>query len=118
MKRQFKVRLVEKPLSINTEQEVVATTGTATETSMVKPTATAAKLNQIPLTVYNLSRPGVQEIPKPTIKKSQEREGPFTPNHGKQEIIRRIVWMGTTMPHLCAVCPKPENKRFQGSRLE
>ena len=57
MKRQFKVRLVEKPLPINIKSEPVTTTATATQTSMVKPTATAAKLNTIPLTVYNLTRP-------------------------------------------------------------
>ena len=62
MKRQFKVRLVEKPLPINIKPEVVTT-----QTSMVKPTATAAKLNPIPLTVYNLSRPKVHEIPSPTV---------------------------------------------------
>ena len=82
VKRQFKVRLVEKPLPINIGPEAVATTATAIKTSMVKPTATAAKLNPIPLIAYNLSRPKVQEILNATIKKSQEREGPFTPNCG------------------------------------
>ena len=48
----------------------------------MKPTATAAKLNPIPLTVYNLSKTNVQEIPNPMIRKFHEGEGPFTPNLG------------------------------------
>ena len=82
MKKQFKVRLVEKPLPINIKPEEVTTTATATQTqtSVVKPTATAAKLNPILLRVYNLSKPNVQEIPNPTVKKSHEKEDPFTPN--------------------------------------
>ena len=82
IKRQFIVRLVEKPLLINIEPEAVATTATAKQTSMVQRTATAAKQNSIPLTVCNLSSPKVQEMPNPTMKKSLEREGMFTPNCG------------------------------------
>ena len=43
IKRQFKVRLVEKPLPINIKPEAVTTIATATQTSMVKPIAAAAK---------------------------------------------------------------------------
>ena len=51
-KRQFKVRVVEKSLPVNTEPEVVATAATSTQTSVVKSTTTAAKPSSIPLTVY------------------------------------------------------------------
>ena len=80
MKRHIKVRLVEKPLPINIKPEAITTMATATQMPMVKPIAAAAELNPIPLTVYNLSRPKVQELPNPTLKKSQERECPFIPN--------------------------------------
>ena len=53
---------------------------TSTQTSVVKPTATAAKPSPIPLTVYNLSQTKVQEKPYSTIRKFQEGESPFTPN--------------------------------------
>ena len=82
IKRQFMVRLVEKSLPVNTEPEVVATTTASTQTSVVKPTATAARLNPIPLTAYDLSKTKAQEIPNPTRRKFQEGEGPFTPNCG------------------------------------
>ena len=82
IKRKFMVRLVEKSLPVNTEPEVVATTATSTQTSVVKPTATTAKVNPIPLTVYNLSKTKDQEIPNPTIRMCQEGEGPFTPSCG------------------------------------
>ena len=72
MKRQFKVRLVEKSLPANTEPETVATTGTSTQTSVVKPTATAAKPSLILITVYNLSQTRVHKIPNPAIRKFQE----------------------------------------------
>ena len=60
IKRQFKVRLAEMSLPVNTEPEAVATTTTSTQTSVVKLAATAAKLNPITLTVYNLSKTEVQ----------------------------------------------------------
>ena len=86
MKRQFKVSLIEKPLPTNTEPEAVATTATAPQTSKVKPTTThtkwpTAKLIPIPLKVYNLSSDKIQEVPSSSMKMSQGREGPFTPNH-------------------------------------
>ena len=73
------VRLIEKSLLVNTEPDVVATTMTSTQTSVVKPTTTAAVPSPIPLTVYNLAQTKVQEIPNPT-RKFQEEESPFTPN--------------------------------------
>ena len=79
IKRQFMVRLIEKSLLVNTEPDVVATTMTSTQTSVVKPTTTAAVPSRIPLTVYNLAQTKVQEIPNPT-RKFQEEESPFTPN--------------------------------------
>ena len=69
------------PLTVNTEPEAVATTATSTQTSVVKSTATAAKPSPISLTVYNLLQAKVQEIPNPTIRKFQDGESPFTPNH-------------------------------------
>ena len=81
IKRQFKVRLIKKSLPVNTEPEVVATTTASTQKQVVKPKAAAAKPSPIPLTVYNLSRTKVQEIPNPTIRKFQEGEIPFTPNY-------------------------------------
>ena len=80
IKRLFKVRLVEKSLPVNTEPEAAATTATSTQTSVVKPTATVAKPNPIPLTVYNQSKTKFQGIPNPTVRKFQEGESPFTPN--------------------------------------
>ena len=76
MKMQFMVSLVEKSLPINLKPEAVTTTATATPTLMVKPIATAAKLNPIPLTVFNLSRPKVQESPSLTVKTFPGKGGP------------------------------------------
>ena len=91
IKRQFKVRLVEKSLPVNTEPEVVVSTATSTQTSVVKPTATAARLNPIPLTVYDLSKTKAQEISNPTIRKFQEAEGPFNPNCGNPPMEQQQI---------------------------
>ena len=88
IKRQFKVRLVEKSLLVNPEPEVVATTATLTQTSVVKPTTTTAKHSLIPLMVYSLAQSKIQEIPNPT-RKFQEEESPFTPNHGNTPVAQQ-----------------------------
>ena len=74
IRNQFKVRLIEKPLSHTTKQEATATTTTATQILMTKPTATStkwptAKLTPIPLTVYNVPSAKIQEVPSSTIQK-------------------------------------------------
>ena len=68
IRKQFQVRLIEKPLSHTTKLEVIATTATATETLMMKPTTTStkwptAKLTPIPFTVYNVPSAKIQEVP-------------------------------------------------------
>ena len=95
IKRQFKVRLVERSLQVNREPEVVATTVTLTQTSVVNPAATAAKPSLIPLMVYNLSETKVQEIPKPT-RKFQKEESPFTPNHVNPPVAQQQPKVTTT----------------------
>ena len=70
IRKQFKVRLTEKPLSHTTKAEAIATTLTATQTSMMKPTATftkwpTANCTPIPLTIYN--------VPSAKIPSSSER---------------------------------------------
>ena len=66
---------------------MVVTTATSTQTSVVKPTATAAKPSPIPLTVYNLSQIKVQEIPNPTIRKFQEEQSDTQPCHSRNTIF-------------------------------
>ena len=73
IRKQFKVRLIEKPLSPTTEPETIATTATATQTLMMKPTATStkwptAKPIPIPLTIYMPSAK-IQEIPSSSMQK-------------------------------------------------
>ena len=85
IRKQLKVRLIEKYLSLSSEPEAVATTATAMQTLMMKPTATStkwptAKLTPVPLTVYNLPSTKIQEVPSSSIQKPQGAEGPFIPN--------------------------------------
>ena len=76
IRKQFKVRLIEKPLSNITKPEVTATNVTATQTPMTKPMAMSTKwpTAPIPLTVYNVSSANIQEIPRPSTQKPQEGE--------------------------------------------
>ena len=78
IKRQFKVRLIERSLPVNQEEEVVATVVTSTTTSVVKPKTT--KPSPIPLMVYNWAQSKIQEIPNLT-RKFHEEESPFIPIH-------------------------------------
>ena len=48
IRKQFKVRLIEKPLSHTTKPEATATTATAAQTSMMKPTATCPQSGLLP----------------------------------------------------------------------
>ena len=59
IRKQFKVRLIEKLLSPTMKPETIATTATAMQTSMMKPTTTSTrwptgKLTPIPLTIHNV----------------------------------------------------------------
>ena len=83
-RKQLKVRLIEKSLSHNTKPWATATTATATQAWMMKPTAAStkwpnAKLTPIPLTVYNVPTAKIQEVPRSSIWKPQEEEVPFIP---------------------------------------
>ena len=85
IRKQFKVRLVEKPLSHNRKPEATATTATATQTPMMKPTATSikgpnAKLTPIPLAVYNMPSAKMQEVPRSSMQRPQGGEVPLIPN--------------------------------------
>ena len=85
IRKQFKVKLIEKPLSHTTKPEAIAITATANQTLMMKPTATStklptAKLTPIPLTVYNVSSAKIQEVPSPSTQKPQGGEVPLIPN--------------------------------------
>ena len=85
IRMQFKVRLIEKSLSPNTEPEAITTTVTATQTSMMKPTATStkwptAKLCLVPLTIYTVPSAKIQKVPGSSMQKPQGGEGPFIPN--------------------------------------
>ena len=85
IRKQFKVRLIEKPLSKDGKPEATATTATATQTSMIKPTATStkwpnAKLTSIPLTVHNVPSAKIQEVPRSSMWKPQGGEVPLIPN--------------------------------------
>ena len=84
--KQFKVRLIKKPLSPTMKPETVATTANAMQTSMTKPTATStrwptAKHTPIPLTIYNMPSAKIQEVPSSSTQKPQGGEGPLIPNH-------------------------------------
>ena len=80
------MRLIEQSLPvnpilpINPTPTAVTTTAASTQMSAVKPTATTANPTPIPVTVYNLTQSRIQEIPNPTIRKFQGKEGPSTPN--------------------------------------
>ena len=82
IRKQFKVRLIKKPPSHTTKPEATANTVTATQTSMMKPTATSTKwpTASIPLTVYNVPSTKIQEIPRYSMQKPQEEEVPLIPN--------------------------------------
>ena len=88
MKRQFKVRLVEKSLPNNAESEAVATAATSTQMPVVKETTTTAKPSPIPMMVYNLDKSKIQEILNPT-RLVQEEENPFTPNHSNPPMVQQ-----------------------------
>ena len=85
IRKQFKVRLIEKLLSHTTKPEAIATTATATQTSVMKPTATStkwptAKLTPIPLTVYNVLSAKIQQLPSSSMQKSKGGEVPLNTN--------------------------------------
>ena len=85
IRKQFKVRLIEKPLSHTTKPEATATTAAATQTLMMKPTAMSTKwptpkLTPIPLTVYNVPSAKIQEVPRSSMQKPQGGEVPLIPN--------------------------------------
>ena len=74
IRKQFKVRLIEKPLFHNKKPE--ATVTTATQTLMMKATATSrkwpnAELTPIPLTVYNVPSAKIIEVPRSSMQKPQ-----------------------------------------------
>ena len=84
IRKQFKVRLIEKPLSHTTKPEDIVTTATATQTLMMKPRATSTKwptvkLTPIPLTIYNVPSVKIQEVPSYSMQKPQGEEGPLIP---------------------------------------
>ena len=82
IRKQFKVRLIEKSASHTTKPEATATMTTATQTSMMKPMATSAKWQTapIPLIAYNVSSTTIQEILRSSMQKPQDREVPLIPN--------------------------------------
>ena len=85
IRKQFKVRLIEKPLSPITKPKAIATTATSTKTLMTKPTATStkwptAKLTPIPLTIYKVPSTKIQEVPSSSMQKPQG-EGLLIPIH-------------------------------------
>ena len=81
IRKQFKVRLIEKPPSNTTKPEATATNVTATQTPMTKAMATSTKwpTAPIPLTVYNMSNTDIPEIPRSSMQKPKE-EVPLIPN--------------------------------------
>ena len=82
IRKQFKVRLIEKPPCYTMKPEATATIVTATQTLMMKPMATSTKwpTAPIPLTVYNVSTTKIQEIPRSPMQKPQEGEVPLIHN--------------------------------------
>ena len=88
MKRQFKVRLIEKSLPVNTESEAVATITTLMQMPVVVQTTTTTKPSPIPVMVYNLAQSKIHEIPNPA-RKFQEEESPFTPNCSNPPMVQQ-----------------------------
>ena len=82
IRKQFKVRLIEKLPSNTTKPQATTSNATATQTPMTKPTATATKLPivAIPLTVHNIPTAKIQEVPRSTMWKAQGGEVPLIPN--------------------------------------
>ena len=74
IRKQFKVRLIEKHLSPTTKPEAIATTVTATQTSMMKPTAKSTICPTAKLT------PKIQEAPRSSMQKPKEGKVPLIPN--------------------------------------
>ena len=95
MKRQFKVRLIEKSLL---EPKAAATMATSTPTSVVQSTTTTAKPSPIPVMMYNLAQGKFQGVPNPT-KRFQDEENPFTP------ILTMPLWHSN--PRLLLPHPQP-----------
>ena len=82
IRKQFKVRLIEKPPSNTTKQEAITINAIATQTPMAKPTSTSTKWSAtpIPLTVHNIPTTKVQEVPRSSMQKPQVGEVPLIPN--------------------------------------
>ena len=95
IRKQLKVRLIEKPTMT---PETIATTATATQTLMMKPTATStkwstAKLTPIPLTVYNAPNTKIQEVPSPLTQKPKGREVLLIPNLNSSLIEQQPTYL-------------------------
>ena len=54
IRKLFKVRLIKKPLSPTTKPEAIATTATATHTSVMKPTARSTMWPTAKLTINSI----------------------------------------------------------------
>ena len=94
-RRQFKVRLIEKPLfpsniATPTRSETVTTTATVTQSTRTNPIITSmmwptAKTTTVPLSIYNVPSARIQEIPNSPVPKPwpkpQGRESTPIPVH-------------------------------------
>ena len=71
IRKQIKVRLIEKPPSNTTKPGATVTNVSATQTPVTKPTATSTKwpTAPIPLTAHNISTAKIQEIPRSSMLK-------------------------------------------------
>ena len=78
IRKQFKVRLIEKPLSPTMELDASATTATVIQTLMMKSTASftkwpIAKPTPMPLTIHNVPSAKNQETPSSSMQKLKEK---------------------------------------------
>ena len=81
IRKQFKVRLIEKPASNTMKPEATTTNATATQTPVTKPTAMSTKWPTAPilLTVHNIPTTKIQEVPRSSMLKPHG-EVPLIPN--------------------------------------